>query len=34
MVPIPSVDALMGMDLLMLGTLHVNGITKNAMFCW
>lgn len=31
---LPGVDALLGMDMFNLGTFHVNGITKNAMFCW
>ena len=30
----PAFDALLGMDMLMRGTFHVNGITKNATFCW
>jgi hypothetical protein len=28
------VDALFGMDMMSLGTFHVNGLTKNATFCW
>jgi hypothetical protein len=31
---IPDVDALLGMDVLMQGTFHVNGLTRNAIFCW
>jgi hypothetical protein len=31
---IPSLDALLGMDMLSMGTFHVNGLTKNATFCW
>jgi hypothetical protein len=31
---LPAGDALLGMDILGLGTFHVNGITKNAMLCW
>lgn len=31
---IPDVDALLGMDMFSLGTFHINGITRNAMFCW
>lgn len=31
---IPDVDALLGMDLLAIGTFHINGVTKNATWCW
>ncbi len=31
---IPDVEALLGMDMFSLGTLHINGITRTAMWCW
>lgn len=31
---IPDVDALLGMDMLAIGTFHINGVTKNATLCW
>ena len=31
---IPQFDALLGMDIFTMGTLHINGHTKNATFCW
>jgi hypothetical protein len=34
MAKIPQCDALFGMDMMTMGTFHVNGITKNATFCW
>jgi hypothetical protein len=34
MTKIPQCDGLLGMDILTLGTLHLNGMTKNVTFCW
>jgi hypothetical protein len=33
-IKLPEADALFGMDILSLGTFHVNGLTKEAAFCW
>jgi hypothetical protein len=30
----PNFDALLGMDILRLGSFNLNGITKQGIFCW
>jgi hypothetical protein len=30
----PDYEALLGMDILSKGSYHINGLTKQAIFCW
>ena len=30
----PDYEALLGMDILAKGSYHINGLTKQAIFCW
>lgn len=32
--PHANFESLLGMDILGIGSLHVNGLTKQATFCW
>lgn len=32
--PDPNFEALLGMDILSIGSYHINGLTKQATFCW